>query len=330
MRVFIVGSLRHLSNDETKDRMRSYCRALGAAFAKAGHTLILGSDKADTADFHVVEGIESLQDPARQKVVVYRAESSNPRPYQGRTFAHIDMSVYDTFHTQQAAHSKSVVESDIVVLIGGGSKTLAAGYVAEALGKPYLAIPGFNGSAADFWPSFKAVHGQVGISDEEMLQVQHGGEAAVAVSCAEKLYRSVGAQRPLSRSELVVLVLLVALALGWFFLATSEAPGLRQSSIVLMASILVGTVFGLAGDPGITYHSAIRVVAKSLGLAVFIFVLYASALGLLTDELANSISSPPLRTLVTLSAAGLLAGWKPDKVVSDLQGLLSKMLSKAT
>ena len=162
MRVFIVGSLRHLSSDETKQLMRGYCQELGAAFTRAGHTLILGSDDVDTADFHIVEGVEGLQESVRGQVIVYRANKSVQKPYEGRQFSRIDISVDDTFSTQQAAHSRSVVESDVVVLIGGGAKTLPAGYIAEALRKPYLPIPGFGGSAVDFWPHFKAIHELLG------------------------------------------------------------------------------------------------------------------------------------------------------------------------
>ena len=88
-------------------------------------------------------------------------------------------------------------------------------------------------------------------------------------------------------------------------------------------------MFGLVGDR-VSRWSATKIVAKSLGLAVFVFVVYASALGLLTNELGKPESSPPLRSLVTLSAVGVLAGWKPDKAVADLQVLLNKIVPKGT
>lgn len=186
MKIFIVGSARELP-EVKKREMESACYSLGSALAKDGHTLILGSDAQDTADAFVVDGVAAESDASSCRIYVYRKRDTDHRPFGDRGFSSDVLRVRDDFLEQTAAHAKSVQDADVVLLIGGHQKTLAAGYVAHALDKPYLPILCFGGNSAELWPDFEARYRLYRITDEEFEAVKWSCDPQAVVACCKKL-----------------------------------------------------------------------------------------------------------------------------------------------
>jgi hypothetical protein len=67
MRIFVVGSSRHLTEPE-KDRVASFkefCRSLGTCFADKGWTVLVGSQDEGTADHWLLRGMEDAAAKAK-------------------------------------------------------------------------------------------------------------------------------------------------------------------------------------------------------------------------------------------------------------------------
>lgn len=189
MRVFIVGSTREIP-EEQKRKMEDACRRLGGVFARGGHSLILGSDEPDTADTFVVDGADAEPDASPHEIYIYRRRSTYHRPFGDRRFSNVTLHLRDDFREQTAAHAKSIEDADVVLLIGGRQKTLAAGYVAHALDKPYLPILCFGGSAAELWTDFEARYRLCNINDGEFEAVKWKCDPHAVVACCEKLHEA--------------------------------------------------------------------------------------------------------------------------------------------
>lgn len=197
MKVFIVGSMREISEDKQQE-MGNACRNLGAVFARAGHSLILGSDAPDSADFSVVEGANTQSQASPHKVYVYRTRRTDHRPFGDQQLANVSLHVRDDFKEQTAAHVRSVLDSDVVLLIGGRQKTLAAGYVAHALDKPYLPIPCFGGSSAELWLDFEARYRFCKITDTEFEAVKWRCDGQAVLACCKKLHTAFRHPKPVA------------------------------------------------------------------------------------------------------------------------------------
>ena len=68
MNIIVAGSTDFPEGEQAHEEFVSACKDLGASLAKAGHTIVVGSDAEKTADRQVVFGANSSGE--RAKVVI--------------------------------------------------------------------------------------------------------------------------------------------------------------------------------------------------------------------------------------------------------------------
>jgi len=163
MRVAVLGSWRQEDKQswilrETSEAFRAACTRVGARLIEQGHSLIVGSDSAHTADGNAALGAVQALDAANLAVESPRIMLIRPASSDGaRSFGELRRSRPGVFveHPVDAA-SWAVVKlvqtqlADALILIGGAEKTEQAGLTAAVSGKPLACIGSFGGAAAAF------------------------------------------------------------------------------------------------------------------------------------------------------------------------------------
>ena len=153
MRIAITGSWRDQDAEQWKLRNKAFffeaTSALGAAFAKLGHRLVVATDSKHTADWAAVDGAARAmpQRPVYDRPVVDLLRSGP------KTFAEISASRPGFVTALDAPTSGEVTKlyqvhlADVVLAIGGADKTLQATIAAAASGKRVLPVGCFGGAA---------------------------------------------------------------------------------------------------------------------------------------------------------------------------------------
>jgi TIR domain len=158
MRVAILGSWRDEDRQawkltRTADDYARACRELGQALARLGHTVVGGGKSADTADYHVVQGILEIAGelssasplvevirPANEDVAYGDDAAAHPRLFQWRN---------PTEPNWGDAHMLAIGEADVVITIGGAAGTYLEGLAVLRLStKRLVPIASFGGASA--------------------------------------------------------------------------------------------------------------------------------------------------------------------------------------
>ena len=164
MKIIIVGSI---TTNSSQADFKAACRDIGAALAKAGHTIIIGSDGPKTADRYVAEGANSAG--GKHDVIVYRPPEPKSRHDPGKSdvpFAN-EIASFPNLNFQYkirpgpwaVAHTAGIREADAAIIIGGRRSTELVGHIAPILEKPVLALPMFGGAAENIWTSLEPSYG---------------------------------------------------------------------------------------------------------------------------------------------------------------------------
>jgi hypothetical protein len=158
MRIAVLGSWREEDQADWKLRENApafykAARRVGEELAKAGHSLIVGSDSMHMADRHAVDGALSVLDQADQappatRIRVIRLRSKR-RSFDKVQRSHPGLIVEEEVETTTLASVKAfqTKRADAVVLLGGAEKTQQAGLTAAVSGKPLACIGSFGGAA---------------------------------------------------------------------------------------------------------------------------------------------------------------------------------------
>jgi hypothetical protein len=166
MRVAVLGSWRQEDSlewglRETHDAFAQSCRRLGRELIERGHSLIVGTDSAWTADGNAAVGacdalsgapgerprirVVRLDDP--QAIAPFdRLRRERPGVFVDHPVAAASMAVVKLVQTQLA---------DAVLLVGGAKKTEQAGLIAAVGKKPLACIGSFGGAAAKLNERFR-------------------------------------------------------------------------------------------------------------------------------------------------------------------------------
>lgn len=136
MRVAVVGSWKSRDKEKwnlkaNKDEFAIACNSLGKKIARYQRSVIIGSIKEDTADFHVMMGmLEELRGkiPTRPLIWIQRP-NKDPDAFQDLDEDY--PGVFSFYAMKQpswdSAHLTAIRDADIVIIIGGGKGTYEAG-----------------------------------------------------------------------------------------------------------------------------------------------------------------------------------------------------------
>jgi hypothetical protein len=154
MRVAVIGSWRRVDratwqlHDEAG--FRTTAEALGHRLIELGHSLIVGSDGPDTADYLAARGAAAAAGPdlsRRVHILAPRAQNTQwfselrreyPRLFTEQSIAADDWAPAKIFQVRHA---------DAVVIMAGAQMSRQAGLTAAASGKRLVCIGSFGGAA---------------------------------------------------------------------------------------------------------------------------------------------------------------------------------------
>lgn len=173
MKIEIVGSTRDLKGDKIDQKFRVACRAIGAALAKRGHTIVVGiphwkSPMKDAATAYVIQGANEVVDPQGKKhtVMFYGPWTAEPPDATPGVVDTVDeFKALPNINLVQRPISNSSMnfganlipnlnEVDAVILIGGSTGTASIGFAAAALGIPLLTVNSLGGTADAMFQDF--------------------------------------------------------------------------------------------------------------------------------------------------------------------------------
>ena len=155
MKIAVVGSWKPAEASEWKltnaDEFPKACRAIGNAVVRLGHTLVVGSESTQTADYHAVEGAVQawggqpsprprivLVRPGDQRVPFEKWKAENPGLFTTRVS--IDSS-------WDATKLFQVNECDGIVIVGGAGLSYQAGLASAVCRKRLVPVGSFGGAA---------------------------------------------------------------------------------------------------------------------------------------------------------------------------------------
>jgi hypothetical protein len=273
MRILVVGSLRHDGDEANKELFKEACRAIGRAFALAKIELVVGSDSPSTADRFIVEGASSVA--GLPTVWIIRSDFG-PTPFSDDLFAErIRFRHKRVRGTWSVARVPQILESDGLVLVGGGRGTVSAGQIAPALNKPVLAIASFGGAAEEMWPLLEPYYrnlGEVSGMIDSFRERWRSENAELAVRAIQELVgRRVFDPRPRLPLGIFLTSLVVCLAL-WVVLFANPLSIQIYSFFSMLA---------LAGILGTILRTAMRLILDSTARFAWNQLMLELAAGLL-------------------------------------------------
>jgi len=150
-KVLVVGSQK--AHDAAE--FRASCRAIGAALARAGHTIVASGCGDEDAETWVLDGASSAHTSDRKtKVIPFTPAVPDTQELltqaPGVSTRWAGLLFLPAFRTKgpwAVGQAVALIRSDVALLIGGGILTANVGSLALELGKPYYALGALGGAA---------------------------------------------------------------------------------------------------------------------------------------------------------------------------------------
>lgn len=349
MKILVVGSTEYTGGKEVQGPFVEACKQLGASLAKANHTIVVGSDREQTADRHVVFGANEVE--GRHKVLVIRP-TSGATPFDGdrANLTKIDFSFRRSRGSWAVGRIYQIQEVDAVIMVGGGRGTAQVGYTAPALKKPVLAIAAFGGAARDTWDEYlEAEYAQLGFFDHNFF----GGKLAnlserwdpsmadLVVSTTKALVERNPYRLEKEMPQTVMVVLPVLLYGAWIGLFVNPIDGWMSECFfaLLIVSALLGTGLRTAlrvlreVRPRISVRRVLNEGVIGLLVAFGLSLLYLAGGVTITGgmKFVSVIDKDLLefqRIAVTMSILGFAAGLLIERAAEQLIRRLENVLTE--
>jgi predicted nucleotide-binding protein len=163
MRIAVFGSTssEYPVGDEITDAeaVEEFCSSLGEAIAGSPHELLVTSDRDNTADKLVVDGILATQQQSRLvKIRVYRQPNRKEHlPFESLCAANPGLFTYEDFPAANnfVSHLNRLGEADVSIVVGGGSNSYAAGLAAALMNVRLIPVAAFGGAGRLLRAEFK-------------------------------------------------------------------------------------------------------------------------------------------------------------------------------
>lgn len=338
MKVLIIGSFRH--DREAEPAFTAACQQIGAALARAGADLVVGSMVENTADYWVLKGAESVK--GARKVLMFRPETGPPVAWtpdpgaQGR----LEISYQRLTGPWAGGRVSQILAADAVLLIGGAGGTAQVGQSAIALQKPVLAVASFKGAALDIWPQLQPFYDRLGRNKGRIGSLREGWAPESPMIICEALKALIGGRifrRTNLISDITPFVLTLSLFAGWTWLFTAAPQPWPVALLSLLAlSAFLGTALrrsmrAIVEPAAIASRREVMAeLCAGLILAFGLGLLYLSG-SLTFAGTANSIVKPEdfQRIAVVMGLLGLAGGWLIERIADTLLRWLTRQTEPA-
>lgn len=212
MRVTIVGGWStnaedhegwdlRLGDEASRRAFAGACELIGRRLAEKGHTVVVGSDEPNSADYHVVRGflaafgdrhapgplIRLIQGIEGEGGLYPEARASERH---GRLFQGIPSRLSGE-RPRAAEKILALNEADALIALGGLETTYVAGIAALAARKPVIPIASFGGAALQLWRALPLLRDAGGRGDLDRL-----ADEAWSPAVADAAFRFGGLDRP--------------------------------------------------------------------------------------------------------------------------------------
>ncbi len=343
MKIMVAGSTDFAEGEQVHGEFVSACKDLGASLAKAGHTIVVGSDGEKTADRQVVFGANSSG--KRAKVVIINSQrKAAPFDQDREQLSSLDLSYVRSRGPRTVGRIRQILEADGVITIGGGRGTAQLGYTAPALERPVLAIPAFGGASEGMWDEYvdqdlerlnfyrpRFLDGKV----STLSQQWDASKGELAVKVMEELvnqnpYRS---QRVVPQAVIVIFQLF--LLTGWVALFVNPFDFTVSFFLLLGIAALLGT--GIRTSLRFLTEIRPRIPVRRLATEGMLGLLLAYALALFYllgvhtvtgDQVTIGEAKDFQRIAVNMSLLGLAAGVLLERATEQVMRRLETVVSK--
>lgn len=216
-KILVVGSRKAHDAAEFKDA----CRAIGAALARAGHTIVASGCGNDDAETWVLDGANSAQTSDRKtKIIPFTPAVPGTQDLltqapglSARWAGLLFLPAFRTKGPWAVGQAVALIRSDVALLIGGGVLTANVGSLALELEKPYYAVGALGGAAQTLAAEDLTKHRTMGMAGALVDPAPNNGDFGEnVVKACEFLIRHRKERTALRDS--VILLLLTILILG--------------------------------------------------------------------------------------------------------------------
>lgn len=348
MKFFIKGALENKEPEELRNRFKEYCRKLGAALAKGGHTIILGCYEGKEPDAkidyitvgpYILMGANEVT--GKHKVILFSVEEEEDiKKFKddSNNWTNIDFSTRAVEEEWKEAMIPAIQEADGIVLIGGYANTGVIGYGSRVAKKPVLAIPVFKGTAKELWKFLRDDYEQAGISSEEIELLKTDeidNQADKIIQIAEKLVKNHPSLKSIWQAAMLIGVL--GLTGLWIALFVDAFNLIRDVSFFLLLGIsaLLGT--GLRNSMNLmtgqknqfTTRELLNDITTSILLAFGFSLLYLAGVIVLTGKVISITGQEDFtRISVSMALLGFSAALLLDQAYKIIKNRLETVLTK--
>ncbi|MBD9358933.1 hypothetical protein [Methylomonas albis] len=341
MRIAVLGSID--ADSEKTQKFKSACRDIGNQLSKRGYQVIVCSENQHTADPHIIDGIND-DEKNRTRVEIIRSEEEDKLApfYETREkYKNIEFTFSRCSGGWKTTHLKAIINSDLLLTIGGKDSVWVAANSARMLNKPVVCIPCFDGTSRKLWEKLSDEYRKTGIDESVVGQIreQWGDESKDSL---EKLIVSVfeSNKAEYASSKILTYLTIFCLSLvfivGWISLFSLEnlAPGrISVMTMVVICSIMGVMLRGITSDR--YSHNWNEFWASLIPDAIKgILIGFILALVHLFSELTinGSISdlsdkSSFIRISLSISLIAILAGFALDKSLDKVEKLAEDKIS---
>ena len=305
--------------------------ALGAGLAHRGYRIMVYHSGAAFIEAKAVEGFVGANPTLERSIIVRQPLMGTPALFpEENTHAKLFSRRVDTSDEWEVSFYRSLIESDGVVLIGGGYSTFTAGQVAIGSRIPVLALEKSGGSARKVWRSLSP---DVDLpSSDEHARMAH----APAEETVHDWINALDTQRrrryavetgPIRKHALysgLLFVLALTLALASHLVAAVNQTG--WGTALLITSTLLGGGAGAAIRMVFERrYGAGPLVPPSLAVTLALGTIAGGLAGLLylvaQTSQANLASNDALRFVSIMAVISVVGGLTVETVFRKLLGV---------
>ena len=341
MKIAILGSIADEKVDAEK--FKSACIELGKKLSEGGHFLIVCSENESSADPHIVEGANSDSKKTTQIEVIRSEEEDNSAPFHKdeANYPNIDFTFSRCSGGWNSTHLKAIINSDLVLLVGGKASVWTAANSAKMLNKPVVALPCFNGTSRRVWEKLVNEYKETDLSESDLGYVREGwgkSSANSVISFIDAVYKRHllnYSGKPIGLNVSLFLFSLI-LIIAWVSLLNKVEFVPERVSVITMVIIcsvlgiiLRGASLGRYVDGWRNFLSEFFADALKGVLAGFVLTLVHlfseltinGKISDLTDESAF------VRIALSISMIAALSGFALDKSLSKIAAIAEEKIS---
>lgn len=172
MRIVVLGSIADDSVDSIS--FKSACKNIGAELSKGNHTVVVCSENENSADPYIVMGINSDTSKTTTIEVISSEEDDKSPPFFAKqsSYSHVKFTFKRCAGGWKTTHLNAILNSDLLLIVGGKDSVWSAAHSALMLNKPVVALPCFGGTSRKVWDKLNDGYKALGLSATDLGHVR--------------------------------------------------------------------------------------------------------------------------------------------------------------